>query len=396
METTLMLIANLLVMFHQINLVLDRRNLWTFAAMVALLLTGKRAHLYELGRALPCAGKEASRVHKLRRWLSNPHITPESFLPIFLRVLAPLLAQSPWLTLIIDRTDWQRRGEHLNLFLCSVVYHSRAFPLYWFCLPKRGCSSLADQQALLTPVLTALAAHPLLASLPTRMLADREFCAPQFAKWLTARDIRFCLRVKKSYRISRADIPATRLSVILSHCDQNTYYFFEQVTFTTSSRLQAHLFLYWRNDCAEPLALMTDLQESAGLLLIYHDRIFIETLNRDLKSGGYDMERGKVTDRKRLTTLLLPMAMAYLLTVIQGQLADLQPAHAPLKKRRLSLFTKARQLVQEVCDRKPFGVVSRFFQFLFEFLGTILSQEPRENWMSVFLNFSKQQRALLQ
>lgn len=396
METTLMLIANLFVMFRQLHLVLDRRNLWTFAAMVALLLTGKRAHLYELGRALPCAGKEASRVHKLRRWLSNPHIMPEAFLPIFLRILAPLLATLPWITLIIDRTDWQRRGEHLNLFLCSVVYHSRSFPLSWFFLPKRGCSSLADQHALLTPVLTAIATHPLLASLPTRVLADREFCAPQFATWLTARDIRYCLRVKKSYRIARTDLPSTRLSVLLSHCDQNTAYFFEQVTFTTSARLQANLFLYWRDDCAEPLALMTDLTESAALFTIYHDRIFIETLNRDLKSGGYDVERGKVTDRKRLTTLLLPMAMAYLLTVIQGQLADPQPAPVPLKKRRLSLFTTARHLFQEVCDRHPFAVVTRFFQILFEFLGTILAQETRENWTALFLNFSKQQRVVLQ
>src|SRR4030042_4690179 len=116
METTIILIANLLVMFRQVNLVLDQRNLWTFAAMGALFLPGKRAQLYELGRALPCAGKEASRVHKLRRWLSNPHITPEDFLPVFLRVLAPLLAQLPGLTLIIDRTEWQRRGTHLNLF----------------------------------------------------------------------------------------------------------------------------------------------------------------------------------------------------------------------------------------------------------------------------------------
>jgi hypothetical protein len=396
METTIMLITNLLVMFHQVNLVLDQRNLWTLAAMVALLLTGKRAHLYELGRALPCRGKEASRVHKLRRWLSNPHITPDYFLPVFLRVLAPLLAQLPGLTLIIDRTEWQRRGTHQNLFLCSVVYHSRSLPLYWTFLPTRGCSALADQQALLTPVLTVLAVHPQLAALPRRVLADREFCAPKFAKWLMQRDIRFCLRVKKSYRLSRSDFPATPIRAFFPHCQKGTSYFFAHVQITQTSSLTANIFLYWRDDCTEPLALMTDLTESAALPTIYHDRIFMETLNRDLKSGGYDLERGKLTDPKRLAALLIPMALAYLLTVIQGQLADLQETPSPLKKRRLSLFAKARQLFQEVRDRKPFAVVTRFFHRLFECLGTILAQETWGNWTSVFLNFSKQQRVLLQ
>ena len=165
---------------------------------------------------------------------------------------------------------------------------------------------------------------------------------------------------------------------------------------TQTSSLTANIFLYWRDDCTEPLALMTDLTESAALPTIYHDRIFMETLNRDLKSGGYDLERGKLTDPKRLATLLIPMALAYLLTVIQGQLADLQETPSPLKKRRLSLFAKARQLFQEVRDRKPFAVVTRFFHLLFECLGTILSQETWGNWTSVFLNFSKQQRVLLQ
>jgi hypothetical protein len=288
METTMIVITNLLDLFSQVNVGLDARNLWTLAAMVALLLKGKRAHLYELGRALPCGGKEASRVHKIRRWLANPRIKPAHFLPVFLRVLAPFLAEMPWLTLIIDRTEWQRRGKHLNLLVCSVVYHSRSFPLSWTLLPTRGCSSLADQTTLLTPVVTAFAAHPLLIALPRRILADREFCAPQFAKWLTHRDIRFCLRVKKSYRMSRSDIPSTPIRVFLSRCEPTTYYFFEDVRITASSRLQAHLFLYWREDCAEPLALMTDLTESATLPVIYHDRMFIETLNRDLKSGGYD------------------------------------------------------------------------------------------------------------
>lgn len=380
METTMTLITNLLALFIQVNLVLDRRNLWTLAAMIALLLKGKRAHPYELGKALPCSGKENSRVHKIRRWLTNPRMTPVSFLPTFLRVFAPFLRHLPGITLIIDRTAWHRRRPHLTLFVCSVVCHSRAFPLDWLFLPTRGCSSWHDQQRLRTPVLTALAANSSLTALPRTVLADRACCAPKFATGLTHQHTRFCLRVKKSYRIMRSDLPSTPIGGVFAHCRQNTDYFFDHVRITASSGLQAHLFLSWRSECAEPLALITDLTESTALPTIYHDRIFIDTLHRDSKSGGDDVERGKLTDTKRLSALLIPMTMAYMLTVIHGQLDDLPQARPPLKKRRLSLFARARQLFQEVCDRKPFAVASRFFQLFFCISGSCLFAKHTGKW----------------
>jgi hypothetical protein len=156
-------------------------------------------------------------VHKIRRWLANPRITPAWFLPGFLRLLAVFLAQLSWITRILDRTEWQRRGKHLNLLLWVVVYPSRSFPLYWMLLPTRGCSA-----SITDPVLAALTAHPMLAAIPRRVLAAREFCAPRFAQWLTHQHVRYGLWVNKSYHIARSDIPATPLNLFLTHCDQNT------------------------------------------------------------------------------------------------------------------------------------------------------------------------------
>ncbi len=388
--------SSIIVIVQQLSIALDKRNLRTFAAMVALLIRGKRAHLYELGKALPGKGTVESRVQKLRRWLSNPRICPEQFLPVYLHVLAPLVASRPYVTLIIDRTEWKRLGVHVNLFLCSVAFKGRSFPIYWRVLPKRGCSSLADQKALLEPVFRALEAHPLLA--PTRkvVLADREFCAPRLAQWIRRFNIRFCLRVKKSYHVSRSDIPSRPISRFLQHCQPGTYYFFASIRLTATARMPGHLFLYWREDCQEPLALITDLEKPASLAALYGERMFIETLNRDLKSGGYDVERGKLTDPKRLTNLLLPLALAYICTVIQGDLEEIKAPCPPLRKRRLSLFTKARNLFNDLFDRKPLRVVLRFFQEFFAFLLTVMTQTTLTNTTSLLRKLSKQQLALLQ
>lgn len=396
METTHIIMSSIIVLVGQLNIVLDRRNLWTFAAMVALLIRGKRAHLYELGKALPGKGTVESRVQKLRRWLSNPRICPEPFIPVFLHVLAPLLVSLPQLVLIMDRTEWTRLGVHINLFICSVAFKGRSFPLYWIVLPKRGCSSLADQKALLEPVFQALQTHPLFASTRKVILADREFCAPRLARWIRRCDVHYCLRVKKNYSVSRTDIPSRPISTFLRHCQPGECYFFTSIRVTATTRMPCHLFLYWRTDCQEPLALITDLEEPESLEALYGERMFIETLNRDLKSGGYDVERGKLTESKRLTTLLIPVALAYIFTVIQGDLEEIKAPPPPLRKRRLSLFTKARNLFNDLFERKPLSVVIQFFQEFFAFLLTLMTQTTMRNTTILLRKFSKRQLVLLQ
>jgi hypothetical protein len=396
METTNILMSSIIVLVRQLNIALELRNLWTFAAMTALLIRGKRAHLYELGKALPGKGKLESRVQKLRRWLSNPRICPEQFIPLYLHLLAPLLVSQGQLVLIIDRTDWKRLGVHVNLFICSVAFKSRSFPIYWIVLPKRGCSSLAEQKTLLEPVFQALQNHPLLA--PTRkvILADREFCAPRLARWIRRFGIHFCLRVKKSYHVSRTDIPARPISLFLRHCQPGECYFFKSIRLTKTANMPCHLFIYWRKDCQEPLALITDLEEPESLAALYGERMFIETLNRDLKSGGYDVERGKLTEFKRLSNLLIPIALAYIMTVIQGHIEEIKAPPPKLRKRRLSVFTKARNFFNDLFERKPLSIVLQFFQEFFEFILTLMNQIKQINTTNLLRKFSKRQLALLQ
>lgn len=396
MEATNSIMSSIIVLVRQRNIALDLRNLWTFSAMVALLIKGKRAHLYELGKALPGTGKLESRVQKLRRWVSNPRICPEQFLPLYLHLLAPLLVSLPQLVLIIDRTDWKRLGVQVNLFICSVAFNGRSFPIYWTVLPKRGCSSLKEQKRLLTPVFKALEKHPLLASTRKVILADREFWAPRRARWIRRFDVHFCLRVKKSYYVSRTDIPARPISLFLRHCRPGEWYFFESLSLTKSAGMPCHLFIYWREDCQEPLALITDLQQPESLAALYGERMFIETLNRELKSGGYDVEHGKLTESKRLTNLLIPVALAYIFTVIQGHLEEIKVPLPKLRKRRLSLFTKARNLFNDVFERKPLSVVIQFFQEFFAFILTLMNQTKQVNTTRLLHKFSKRQLVLLQ
>ncbi|MCP4401100.1 MAG: IS4 family transposase [bacterium] len=410
METTITLIINLIILLKNLPIVLDARNLWTLAAMIALLMKGKHARLYELARALPCDGKLESRVQKLRRWVSNSAITPIDMLPAFLELLAPVLSQRPEIVLIIDRTSWKRLGRHINLFLCSIAFNGRSFPVFWLLLPTRGCSTLAEQHALLTPVLTALAAHPLLSTLPITVLADREFCSPLLPQWLKKQGIHWAIRVKKSLYVSRSDFPALLISRFLERCQRGEYYLYPNVLLTDEHRIPMNLLICWHPDCDGPIAIITDLNDAVTVTARYQQRPWIETLNRDVKSSGFDLEKGKMTDSTRLKNLLIPIAFAYILLVIQGYTEELEtpppqltkgrtdglfPPPPPTPPRTHSLFTQARNRITDLLERTSLSIVCQFFDQFFDFLNTLLSRQNEDTPQKLFSNYATQKRLLL-
>ena len=397
METTLTLIQEILRVIAEADFVLDARNLWTFAARCALLLKGKKAHLYELGRALPCPGKEAGRVQKIRRWLSNPKLSPELFLPLQLWVLSPWLSQLPALALIIDRTEWKRLGVHINLFICSGAYKGRSSPVYWCLLSKEGCSSLPEQKALLRPVLQVLAADPRLSAIPKKVVADREFCSPKLARWVKKQlGISFAIRVKKSYKVHRKDIPSVNVEHFLAQCRKGEFIFLEHVRVTNNSKFRVKLLVYWREDSEAPIALITDGKDPHNTLSEYRERTCIETLNRDLKSSGYDIEKGRVTQPKRIENFLLPSSFSYSFAVIQGTLEELKDPRPPLQQRQLSLFTRGRRAFLEALDRKTLYSSRKCFQQFFDFIIEVASEKGRKSSEGNLLAFPKTQRLKLQ
>jgi hypothetical protein len=396
METTMIVLNSSMILVGQLGVTLDPRNLWTLCAMIALLLKGTPLHVYDLARALPSPGQLASRVPKLRRWISHPTICPAMFVEGWIALLAPVLSQMPHITLILDRTDWTKRGVHLNILFCSLAFFGRSFPVYWTLLPHGGCSTLAQQQAVLEPVLAAILAHPRLACLPRKACADREFGSPLLADWLTEHwQCPSALRIKRSVLVSRTDIPSTPVRAFFAHMERGQYYFFEHVMLTDTYRYDANLLLYWREDCDEPLAVMTTLSEAETASDTYRERPFIETLHRDIKSGGYDIEGSRVTDTTRVTNLLIPAAFAYMLTLLQGRLEELRDPCPPLKGREFSLFSQGQHRFTDLIGRHPVPTVYHFVLQFIHFLVALLQQPPAEDCLRSFTLFAQQQLLLL-
>ena len=142
----------------------------------------------------------------------------------------------------------------------------------------------------------------------------------------------------------------------------------------------------------------------------YQQRPWIETLNRDLKSSGFDIEKGKMTDSTRLKNLLIPIAFAYILLVIQGYTEELDTPPPPLTKgqtdevfppppptptRTHSLFTQARNRITDLLERTPLPIVCQFFDQFFDFLKTLLNRQIEDTPRKLFSSYVRQKQLLL-
>ncbi|KYC42623.1 hypothetical protein WA1_14845 [Scytonema hofmannii PCC 7110] len=82
--------------------------------------------------------------------MSLPNLTIEKILfPIITLWLETYFPSENIIYVVIDRTNW----ACINLFMVSVVWDKRAFPIYFTLLPKMGSSNFDDQILALSQVL---------------------------------------------------------------------------------------------------------------------------------------------------------------------------------------------------------------------------------------------------
>ncbi|GAA6620928.1 hypothetical protein NUACC26_067460 [Scytonema sp. NUACC26] len=223
---------------------------------------------------------------------------------------------------VIDRTAWGR----INLFVISIVWDKRAFPIYFDLLSKLGSSNIDEQKTLISQVL------PLFKGYKICVLGDREFCSIKLATWIRDQGLSFCLRLKKNEFIEVQHNIWKELND-LGLCPGISL--FLQGVRVTKQKGFSHFNVAgkWKRKIQvmapkEGWFLVTNLVTLSVAIAAYKRRFDIEEMFRDFKSGGYNLEDTKVSN-KRLISLILLIAIrlkplgaspiAYTSATIHGQ-----------------------------------------------------------------------------
>jgi hypothetical protein len=215
------------------------------------------------------------------------------------------------LSIAIDRSQW----GPINLFMVSLIWERRAIPLYWSLLPKLGNSNFESQTINLQQVLRLFSEYKVI------VLGDREFCSVELGNWLREKGISFCLRLKKNHCIETEHLVWQRL-VELGIVPGTSLYCQGKRVRKTRPATGFDLACKWKRNYGgwkvdEAWFILTDLGSLPAAINAYKQRMGIEEMFRDCKTGGYDLE-GTSLKGDRLINMILLRTRSYSSGIFQG------------------------------------------------------------------------------
>jgi hypothetical protein len=243
------------------------------------------------------------------------------------------LESLPEIILAIDRTDWAKRGKYINILSVAFVYSGRAIPLFWIVLDRKGNSSLEHWKQVLAPAIEGLQQMEWMSGKPIHVVADREFSSPKLAEWLkNTYNVEATLRIKSSTYLRLDDEPEIKISTLLRSMEKGDCHILHDQFVTRSSTFKMDVMLEWKEEYEEALVVATTILESQRANELYGMRFCIEPMHKDWKSNAYEIQKTRVTDPKRMETLLIPISFAYVLCVLEGEKKKPRATFDPLQQ----------------------------------------------------------------
>lgn len=293
---------------------LGRAQFLMLLLLINIIQVEKKVKLETIARVFPIWISCEGRRRKLQRFLDLPSLTISSLLwPIisyWLENSVPKKSKQE-LYLAIDRSQW----KNFNLLMVSVIWSRRAIPLAWRLLPHIGNSNQEEQESVLSSVLARFKDYQIV------VLGDREFCSLDLATWLQARNVGFCLRLKKATCLEVENKIWQRLDELPIKPGVALYYQGKRIRKTravSGFSLAAKWKRNYRNQTTKgPWYILTNMGSLTVAIQGYKRRMGIEEMFRDCKSGGYNLE-GTGLRGNRLNSMILVMSLAYLKSTLQG------------------------------------------------------------------------------
>jgi hypothetical protein len=212
--------------FH-LQLYLSPSQIETLKILIWLLTVQKTVKIERLAACFPLPIQYESRRKHIQRFLTLSSLSLSLFwFPIIQSIIQKEFKEGNRLILTLDRTQWKEN----NILLIAVIYKKRALPIYWQILtkkaeatpravnaqgnaPQAGSSNLAEQQAVIRPILRLLKKYELV------LLGDREFHGVELSYWLKVQKlphkIYFIFRQKQVTHFKKAQKKSQKLSTLL-------------------------------------------------------------------------------------------------------------------------------------------------------------------------------------
>jgi len=308
----------------------DPRNLSTFLTMIICLLSSKSVRLSAWVYWVSGNTKAGSRIRRFRRWLENSCIEPHVWYSHLFRY-----AMREWTMMPIYLSlDTSMLYDRFCCVRISMIYMNRAIPVTWCILEHDSSTVKYVHYAHLLEQVQSL--------LPEKVviffLADRGFVCKDLMRSLQRLRWTWRIRVKGNQKLRTRNgfitpkiLPLSPGKALLFSRNLNFGSGLEYVSLSAG----------WAIGSREPWYVLSADAASTEIFMDYSRRFGIEEGFRDEKSGGFDLEVGRIRDAHKLQRLLLVIAAAQIVAVSEGMSVTLDGKREeidPHQSRSLSYF----------------------------------------------------------
>jgi hypothetical protein len=246
------------------------------AAMINGIVGSRHVHLPKVADKFPTPADRESRIKRFVRWLQNAEVTQASyFAPFAEALLVGLAAQAR--VLVIDASAV---GRGCQCLMVSVVYRNRALSIGWIVFEgSKGHSSQARHLEVLRQI------QPLIpADAEVILLGDGEFDGAEVLEQPERWGWGYMCRTAKNTMLYEDGF---RFACAQWGAEQGACLHLPQVLFTDAQYGPLMVISWWRENCAEPLYLVTNLQLAEEACAYYRQRFLILHLDDLPRCAGY-------------------------------------------------------------------------------------------------------------
>ena len=280
------------------------------ALFIQSILKVGTVNLVKIAIGMNTSVQVQSNYRRIQRFIKEVNWCYAQLIPLLLKwggINGPL-------TLVIDRTNWKLGKANINILCIAALGDGLCIPLIWMLLPKQGNSSQEERIELINQLLS-------IANIPKIrvVIGDREFIGSKWFKYLKSNNINVLIRLRNNQYVKRYRKHVMVCQAIQGNkrkgkqCNGQRYWL-------DDVQVYLHGFRYRGQDKKIDLLIVASFSNDFKMSDEYAKRWQIESMFKNFKSNGFNLEETHVIDFKRLESLFGLLAIAYTTVIKTGKL----------------------------------------------------------------------------
>jgi hypothetical protein len=292
------------------------------SGFVLAVLKVRSSNLAKIAVAFETSVEFLSTYRQIQRFLGNWRRVKIDYLG--------LLKISGKLKVAIDRTEWKFGKVWINILTVSVVYQRVAIPIVWQTVSWKGNATAAEHIKIIKRFILEVGKERI-----EKIFGDREFGSKELLEFLLTEQIDFGIRLKVSHLANGISFKKRwrNLQERVKLKGKKAVEVFGLEVYVSCVKLK-------KAGRTEYLIVASGAINKDALAE-YKLRWGIETMFGCLKSRGFELEETHLTDTKKISKLLMLLALALCLAILTGEIKTESTRTVKMKLKNNGRYAKS-------------------------------------------------------